>query len=163
LDAKSIYIFFDLKKQATQTAYNIAASLLKQLALPANKDRTFHQIIYENIRFGERPTREMIIDLFIQCAQSLKVRVLFDALDECKDSELGKAYQLIQKLCDAHVGVYITTRPNIIGHLTERFSDAILIPDIQATEEDIHSFLKRRITENREIVGKDFEAELSIA
>lgn len=159
-DTKFVYIFFDLIKRETQTAYNVAASLLKQLALPADKDRAYLKIIYENIERREQLTLKTIIDLFIQCAHSLKVRVLFDALDECSDSEVGKVCQLIQKLHDAHVGVYITTRPNIIDYLTTWFSGASLIENMEAKEDDIHNFLKRRINENLEEVGKEFEAEI---
>jgi len=48
----------------------------------------------------------------------------------------------------------------MIGHLTERFSTASLLEDIQADKDDIHKFLKMRIRENREHIDEDFEAEI---
>jgi hypothetical protein len=126
--------------------------------LPVNKDRPYLKHIYDNIKVGERPTYETIINLFIQCAQFLKVRVLFDALDEFRESESGKIYHLIERFRNAHIGVYITTRPHIVGHL--RLSDATVMQNIQATEGDIHRLLENRIREHREHVGEDVKAEI---
>ena len=107
-----------------------------------------------------RPTQEIIVKLFIQCAQSLEARVLFDALDECNDRELGGIYRLIQEFHEAHIGVYITTRPNIVGLFKDRFPekrfpDAIYWEDIKADKDDIRSFLERQIQYHRTIVESD--------
>ena len=72
----------------TQTADKVAASLLKQLAWPPEEDRHNLQTVYENLKLeGNRPDREKIVELFVKSAQPVKVKVLFDALDECKDEE----------------------------------------------------------------------------
>jgi len=158
-----VYIYFDLKKTTTQTADKVAASLLKQVAWPAEEDRTYLKIIYDNIKIsGYRPSRDTIVKLFIQCAQHIKVRVLFDALDECSDDELGKIYQLIERFREANIGVYVTTRPHVGDLLREqkRFADAAYMENIAADEGDIRNFLQWRLQEHREQVGADFAKEI---
>jgi len=139
----------------------VAASLLKQVAWPHEKDRPYLKILYDSIRIGsDRPTRGTLLDLIVQCAQSVKIRVLFDALDECNDNELGKIYKIIQKLCEANIGVYVTTRPHIVGLLRTRFADAMYMEDIQANQEDVQNVLERQIKEHREPVETEFMNEI---
>jgi RecJ-like exonuclease len=98
-----------------------------------------------------------MLKLFIQCAQSIKIRVLFDALDECNDDELGKVYQLIETLCEAKVGVYVTTRPHIVDLVRQqkRFARATYMENITADGMDISNFLEQRIQEHREPIEAD--------
>jgi len=141
----------------TQTADKVAASLLKQLAWPPEEDRHNLQTVYENLKLeGNRPDREKIVELFVKCAQPVKVKVLFDALDECKDEELGEIYKLIQSLLKGGIGVYITTRTHIVGHLRTTFPDAVFKENIKADEGDIRAFLEERIQGHREHVEPDF-------
>ena len=140
----------------------MASSLLKQIGWPPQKERPGLKVIYENIpNENERPSRDTIVSLFIKCAHSLKVRVLFDALDECKDEELGKIYGLVERLREANVGVYITTRSHVEGHLIQRFGNDVFLKDIKADEKDICNFLQRRIQSNREYVAPDFMNEIT--
>lgn len=156
-----MYVYFDLKKQETQTADKVAASLLKQIGWPPEEDRSGLKIIYENIKLeNDRPSPDTIVNLFIKCAPSLRVRVLFDALDECKYEELGKIYQLIQRLHEAHIRVYITTRHHIEAHLIEQFENAIFIKDIKADERDIRNFLKQQIQSHAEKVEEQLMNEI---
>src|SRR5271170_3437665 len=143
-----IYVYFDLAKIATQTADKVAASFLKQLAYPPGQDRPFVRTIYEKIKpDADRPSRHTIIDLLVQCSQSVNVRVLFDALDECNPSQLGKMYQLIENLRQANIGVFLTTRPHITDDLGIRFYDASYMEDLQADEQDVRQVLEHRIGE----------------
>jgi len=131
------------------------------LALPADKDSPCLKIIYDNIKLDTpRPKQETIIKLFIQCAQSLEVRVLFDALDGCNDRELGGIYRLVQEFHDAHIGVYITTRQNIVGLLKYRFPDAMYWEDIKADEGDIRSFLEWQIQGHSRVVEPDLRNKI---
>ena len=156
-----IYVYFHLQNAATQTADSVAASLLKQVAWPPEKDRPYLKILYDAIHISsDRPTRDTLLDLLVQCAQSVKIRVLFDALDECNDHELGKIYQIIQKLRDANIGVYVTTRSHIVGLLRTRFPDAVYMEDIQADPEDVRKVLERQIKEHREPVETEFMNEI---
>ena len=103
-DVVPVYIYFDLKKATTttQTTNSVAASLLKQIAWPPDKDRAYLKTIYDNVEItGDRPTQDTIVKLFIQCARSVNVRILFDALDECGDDELGRIFDLIETFRDA--------------------------------------------------------------
>ena len=130
----------------------MAASLLKQIAWPAETDRSYLKIIYDNIKISDdRPSRDTIIKLFIQCAQSIKVRILFDALDECSDDELGKVCQLIETFRNANIGVYMITRPHIVDLLQKEncFAGAVYMKNITADRGDIHNVLERRIQEHR--------------
>jgi hypothetical protein len=140
------------------------ASLLKQLAWPATEeDRTYLRTIYEKIKLEDRPTRETIIDLFIKCARSVEVRVLFDALDECNKNEVGKIYHLIKKLQEANIGVYITTRPHIAGELRRRFPnrpDALYMENIKADDLDVRNVMELRIKEHGESIEAHFMDEI---
>jgi hypothetical protein len=152
-----------LKKTTTQTADKVAASLLKQIAWPADKDRPYLKIVYENIKISDdRPSRDTIIKLFIQCAQSFKVRILFDALDECSDDDLGKVYQLIETFREANIGVYVTPRPHIVDLLRKqkRFASATYMENITADAMDISNFLEWRIQEHREPIEADFMKDI---
>jgi hypothetical protein len=134
------------------------ASLLKQVAWPAaEEDRSYLRTIYEKIKVGDDPpTRETIIDLFIHCARSLEVRVLFDALDECNENEVGKIYNLIRKLREADIGVYMTTRPHIAGELRTRFPDGFYMESIKSDDKDVRKVLERRIQDHGKSIGTDF-------
>jgi len=115
-------------------------------------DRPYLKIVYDNIKIsGDRPSRDTIIKLFIQCAQSIKVRILFDALDECSDDELGKVCQLIETFRKANIGIYVTTRPHIVDLLEKEncFAGAVYMKNINADKGDIHDVLERRIQEHR--------------
>ena len=141
----------------------MAASLLKQIAWPAETDRPYLKAIYDNIKIsGDRPSRDTIIKLFIRCAQSIKVAILFDALDECNDYELGKVYQLIETFREANIGVYVTTRPHIVDLLRKqkRFAGATYMENITADGMDINNFLERRIQEHREPIEADFMKDI---
>jgi hypothetical protein len=158
-----VYIYFDLKK-TKETADTVMACLLKQLAWPAaEEDRTYFREIYEKIKLEDRPSRETIFDLFIQCTRFVEVRVLFDALDECDKSEVGKIYHLIKKLRQSNIGVYITTRTHIAGELQKRFSDsadALYMENIKADDTDVRNTLERRIQEYGESIEPDFMYEI---
>jgi len=144
-----------------QTTEKIMASFLKQIAWPPEQDFAHVKAIYDNIKVGHnRQSRETIIKLFLQCAESLKLKVLLDALDDCKDEELGQIYHLVRRLVEANVGVYITTRPHIIGHLKSRFPDAVFVEDIKADQEDIGQVLEWRIKHHREDVKPEFMEEI---
>ena len=115
-----VYVFFDLKKMEQQTAYKVAASLLKQIAWPPEEDRPYLKNIYMEIDINkDRPCQETIVNLFKQCAKSIKFLVLFDALDECSEHEIGKVYDLIKSFRDANIGVYATTRPHLVPRIRQ--------------------------------------------
>jgi hypothetical protein len=157
-----VYVYFDIANVASQTANKVAASFLKQLSYPPDQDRPFLRIIYENIKpENDRPSREAIINLFVQCSRSVNVRVLFDGLDECNENELGKIYELIQKLRGANIGVFLTTRPHISGDLLgTQFRDASYIVDLQADQEDVRNVLEHRIREHRQPIGPELKEDI---
>lgn len=164
-DVVPVYIYFDLKNATTttQTAYNVAACLLKQIVWPPDKDCTYLKTIYDEINVNaDRPTQDAMVKMFIQCAKSLNVRVLFDALDECRDDELGKIFQLIEKFREANIGVYITTRPHIVSLLKERkrLADAVYMENIMAHEADTAEFLRCEIQSHRVQIESEFMNEI---
>jgi len=141
------------------------ASLLKQVAWSSiEEDRTCLRPIYAKIKLrDERPTRETMINLFIQCTQSMDIRVLFDALDECNKNEVGKIFHLIRTLRKANIGVYITTRPHIVGELRKRFpdsSDTLYMENIKADHTDVRNAIHRGIEDHGESIDPDFTNEI---
>ena len=143
----------------------MASSLLKQIAWPPEEDRAHLKIIYEKItRTGDRPNRDAILKLFVDCAQYVKnrLRVLFDALDECSDDELGCVYGIIDRLRRANIGVYVTTRPHLVDVLREQkcFADATYMENVTANELDIRLYLRKRLLEHRKPIGEDFNEEI---
>ena len=148
-----------MNKSKTQTVDTVAASLLKQIAWPPDQDRPYLKFIYDKIS-GERPTHDTIIDLFIECTKLVKVRVLFDAIDEYKESERGEVYQLIEKFRDADIGVYLTTRPHITSLLQAEFPDAVYMENIKADQKDVQNALELRIKGHRPRIDVDFMNEI---
>ena len=116
------------------------------------------KIVYETLNLREnRPTWDSIVKLFVLCAENRNVKVLFDAVDECDDDQQGQLYELIQLLFEAGIGVYITTRPHIVGHLKREFPDAV-VENVRANPKDIHGFLEQAIKRHsrRDPVGSEF-------
>ena len=134
-----VYIYFDLSE--TQTVDTVATSLLKQIPWLPDQDCSYVKFIYDKIS-GERPTHDTIIDLFIECTKLVKVRVLFDAINEYKESERGAVYQLVEKFRDVDIGVYLTTRPHSTSLLQTEFPDAVYMKDIKADQKDVQNALE---------------------
>jgi len=161
LEVIPIYIYFDLKRDASQTADQVAASLLKQIVWPPESDSHFLREIYEKLNINSpRPSLDDTLELITLCTRSVNVRILFDALDECNENELGKVYNIIQTLLKANIGVYVTTRPHIIGLLRKRFSDAIYMENIYASKDDVRKVLIQRISEHRDVLESDLINEI---
>jgi hypothetical protein len=144
LDVTPIYLYFDLK--TPRTVDNIAATFLKQIAWPPELDFPPVKQVYESLKSREnRPSRNALIEFFLECAECRKIKVLFDALDECSDEQQGQLFQAIQLLLDRDIGVYITTRPHLVGHLKREFPDAV-VENIRANREDVRGFLEQAIS-----------------
>jgi hypothetical protein len=143
-----------------QTANKVVASLLKQLAYPPDQYRPFLRTVYDDIKEDNRPSRQALIDLFVRCSKSVNVRVLFDALDECNGNDLGKIYQLIEKLRIANIGVLLMNRPHIVDDLRSQFPDASYMEDLQADQEDIRNVLEHQIGEHRPPIKHELREDI---
>ena len=98
---------------------------------------------------------------FSAMCKSIQTLVLFDAIDECNDDELGKVHQLIQTLCDdANIGDCLTTRPHITGLLRMRFGDSIYMENFLANEKDVWSALEQQIETHREYIETALKDEI---
>jgi len=148
----------------TQTTYKVAASFLKQIAWPPEEDRPYLKVLYDAININkDRPSQEAIVNLFKQCAQQIKVRVLFDALDECSERELGKVYKLIKSFCEANIGVYVTTRPHLVPRIrqwNDNFAEPTYLDNVKANESDIQTFIKREIQDHGNPIDNDLREEI---
>ena len=155
-------MYFDLDKQKAQTAYQVIANLLKQAAWPPEKDHPRLKPLFESIGSWDddtKPSQEELLTLFIQYVQSRNFRVLFDALDECDDR---RVYDVINRLRESNIGVYITTRSHLSGELKERYPNSVIIDDFTADPADIKNFLETRIKQanKRELVDPHFTKEI---
>jgi hypothetical protein len=128
---------------------------------PSENDRIYIKFVYDKINIEDRTSLDTIVEVFTQCAKSIKVRVLFDALDECAEGEIGKIAELIDKFRKANIGVYITTRPHVVDVVRNReeFADATYMDDIKADKADILEFIRTKIKHHKFLITSEFTSE----
>lgn len=141
------YIYCNFRRHDEQTAKDLLASLLKQLAhsQPTFPDsvRSLHDK-HEDKR--SRPSFEEISST-LQCVVALysKVFVVIDALDESRASD-GSRTKLLAEVfkLQAKCGINIFATSRFIPDITKAFKDSISL-EIRATEEDVRSYLQEQM------------------
>jgi hypothetical protein len=96
--------------------------------------------LFENNEVGNPPKFNDLVDLIISCFQSYTgMFVFFDALDEATEDQRVKMLELIGRLCDNGIRVFLTSQP----HLKTRVEElGALVPyEIRAQEMDMDVFI----------------------
>jgi hypothetical protein len=144
-----IYIFFDYKSQRTQTAVDIAMSLLKQLISP--RDDIVRQIEYCHVK-GERPNMAACKELLTFYAEKRhSIYAIFDGLDEYNKSanETSELFGLFTHLQSIRCHLLLSSRPNFFSEFRNRLNEIQTI-DIRAEESDLENYIGARIKQVQE-------------
>ncbi|PVH99572.1 purine and uridine phosphorylase, partial [Periconia macrospinosa] len=144
------YIYFNFRQRETQKLGDILASLLKQLS--QGRSSLPHSVRALYGRHEKRRTRPLLdeISSSLRSVAALysRVFIVVDALDECQSSE-GCRTRFLSEICKLQT----ETRANILAtsryilDITESFEESASL-DIRARDEDVRSFLEKRITES---------------
>jgi hypothetical protein len=156
-DISVAYLFCSYKAQADQSAINLLAALLKQLAqsqpdIPAPVTQIYQQYL-------KKRRRPFLNDIFraLQsiCSSYTTVYIVVDALDECSDQD-GARSELIDKLCQLHTGadvrVLFTSRFN--PEITQKFQSHPTL-EVYASEEDVRRFVIGQIPRLPNCIQRD--------
>jgi hypothetical protein len=140
------YIYFDSQDQQHQTALNVFASLLKQLAVRSKQKSP--TLIGMHSRHQARGTLPGFTELG-DCLESVCTLVsasfiILDALDECEESIRHKVLQELGRLKCKSVKVLATGRPHIVGLGNFKFS--LTLP-VKADIHDLRHYLERKLAE----------------
>src|SRR5947207_210000 len=144
-----IYVFFDYKSQRTQTAVDIAMSLLKQLISP--RDDIDRQIESYHVK-GERPNMAACKQLLTFYAKKRhSIYAIFDGLDEYNKSanETSELFGLFTHLQAIRCHLLLSSRPNFFSEFRNKLNE-IQSLDIRAEESDLENYIGARIKQVQE-------------
>ena len=139
-----IYVFFDYKSHQTQTAVDIAMSLLKQLISP--RDEIIRQIESYHMK-GERPNMAACKKLLTFYAKKRhSIFAIFDGLDEFNKSpnETSELFGLFTHLRATRCNLLLSSRPNFFSVFRNKLNE-IQTLDIRAEESDLENYIGARI------------------
>ncbi|KAJ6009169.1 hypothetical protein N7522_004185 [Penicillium canescens] len=148
------YIYFNFRQKQQQRREDLVSSLVKQLSqdwpsLPDSVENLYNKHTHKKTR----PSFDELCKALLSVAAFYsKTFIIVDALDECEVSDgclsclLSEIFALQSK---AAVNLFATSRP--IPEIEERFNGCTL-HHISASEEDIRSYLKSRMTRLPEFV-----------
>jgi hypothetical protein len=142
------YIYFDSQDQEYQTALNVFASLLKQLAVRLKEMSPTITSMYNRHRI--RRTRPELSEL-VECILSISAQfsssfILLDALDECERSQRQKILNAISRIHSGGVSILATGRHHIAN--VDYFKSSPTI-NIRADIKDLRHFLTQKLAEAR--------------
>ncbi|CAG7561908.1 unnamed protein product [Fusarium equiseti] len=138
-DIAVLFIYFDFNRQIEQTAENLIASLVKQLA--RLRPGTLSRLYQDHQRDQTRPSwEELSKALHTVAALYTKLFLVVDAVDECQND--GTRKRFLQAIFDLQA----QTRTNILGssrHDTEiqqKFQNSAVL-EIHAGSQDIERYI----------------------
>lgn len=138
-----VYIYFDYKAQQTQTAGNVARSLLKQLECNQVDLSPDLEELYENsIRKGKEPSITAFTYLLKSYAQKYPVYAVFDAMDECADEYRDNMFTFFNELQKQDYRILISSRPH--QSLPCQLNDVTPF-EIAADRQDVERFILDRL------------------
>jgi hypothetical protein len=143
-------VYCDYKDQARQTALELVAILVKQLA--ARKTELPQQLVdlYGQLDMQQkRPDLGQLKSLLLfLCSTFTQTFVLVDALDECNALSVRRPFlSVLQALHEVSVKTFITSRPNPEDIKTQLCQ----VPQVKivANESDIKKYIKEKTEANQ--------------
>ncbi|RFN46936.1 ankyrin repeat protein [Fusarium flagelliforme] len=134
-----VYIYCDFDRQNEQTADNLIATLVKQLA--RLRPGTLSRLYQDHQRNQTRPSwEEMLKTLHTVAATYTKIFLVVDAVDECQD--YGTRKRFLQAIFDLQA----QTRTNILGtsrhdtKIQQKFQNSAVL-EIHARNQDIERYI----------------------
>ena len=140
------FIYFDSQDQQHQTALNVFASLLKQLAVRSKqKSPTLIDMYSQHQARGTLPSFTELSDCIESvCTLVSTSFIILDALDECEESVRCKVLQELGRIKCKSVKVLATGRPHILGLENFKFS---LTLQVKADIHDLRHYLEKKLAQ----------------
>ncbi|KAI9878652.1 MAG: hypothetical protein M1830_000323 [Pleopsidium flavum] len=143
------FVYCDYQDQARQTASDLVATLVKQLAVrgPEQLQQVFN--LHKHVENGQIPSLRQLETLLLSlCGNFARTFVIVDALDECTVLEERERFlSVLQSLEKASIKTLITSRPNL-GDIKAQLRHAPQV-EIIAKESDIRTYVKEKTESNR--------------
>lgn len=163
------YIYFHYKEQSQQTPNTVLCSLIKQLVMQITQSDLPKDIdaLYDECEpKGKRPTFEALKTSLLAILQLFpRTFFVFDALDECEETQRKDLIPFFQDLGRSGASVFMTSRPyprDIHESFTASNSSAAKI-ELAATEEDVTIYVMEKIEGNRHarsLIRDDFRKKI---
>jgi hypothetical protein len=144
VNAKVVYLYFDYKAKQTQTATDVARTLLKQLISQSEAVLPELEGLYEQAtRDNTEPDFTTLIQLLKTSSQNLHFYAVFDAMDECADGCQEGILALFAELQKSGWRLLISCRPHTQTVLEK--SGGMQIFEIMANESDLKNYILARL------------------
>lgn len=124
---------------------DIAKILLRNLVSKAGTIPPLLHKMFENNKNGIPPKFDDLVTLIISYFQFYtSIFVFFDALDESTEEQKEMTLELIGRLCDAGMRVFLTSQPHLESQVRQVHS---LVPyEIRARDRDLNLFILEELS-----------------
>ncbi|KAK5203136.1 hypothetical protein LTR96_011435 [Exophiala xenobiotica] len=138
------YLYCNFRRQEEQSAVNMLASILKQLALGRPQMAAGVERLYETHHAKQtRPSlKEVEAELHVVASAYSKAFILVDALDECRISDGGRqVFISALRNLQARVrsNIFVTSRIN--PQIARELGSGCIRVEIQASDDDVRRYL----------------------
>ena len=145
-----VYIYFNYQSKETQTAVQIARTIVKQLISGVGIPEELESLYKKSTEENTTPGMKEIIPVLELCSRRFSSRyAVFDALDECSDTHKEEILDLFVNLQKFGYKLLISGRPPLDAC---RLSNVSTI-EIRATDQDIETYIMKKL-EEREVRPK---------
>lgn len=143
-----MYIYFDYKAQKTETAIDVARTLLKQLVTQCHNLPTGLEALYERAtKTDTDPDLAAFVEYLKIFSQSFPIYAVFDAMDECADDCQEPILALFAELQESGWRLLISCRPHLES-LQDQWRN-IQIFEIVADESDLKNYILTRLQKEK--------------
>ena len=141
-----VYIYFNYQLKETQTAVQIARTILKQLISDVEIPDELLSLYKKSTEKNTEPGMGELIPLVQSCSRRFSSRyAVFDALDECSDTHKEEILDLFVNLQKFGYKLLISGRPPLDAC---RFSN-VSTTEIKATDHDIETYIMKKLEEQQ--------------
>ena len=143
------YIYFNYKQQTKQTVDEIFRSIVVQLYSRVNAlQKSVHKLYEQNDHGQKTPKIEDLMEVMSTPPASLKILLVFDALDEASTSTRTALVSLLAKLDQASYFILLASRPGVeIKPIVAKTK----ILDVTAQDSDMEAFASARLEANDDV------------
>ena len=169
IDSHSVglaYFYFNYQDRKSQSAENVLASLLRQLAMskpdiPAPVIELHKRIESQQRHLQQQDFEQAILLISAEFDATL---IVIDAFDEC-ENEARK--DLLRSLAFLHrepsIRLFLTSRPHSEQEIARKLGTPLKI-EIGAKDSDLRAFLSSKIddSDNFDVIDEEFQEEIII-
>jgi hypothetical protein len=145
-------VYFEYKARQAQSGIDIACNLLKQLLsqfeVVPHELKALYTLYDESTRTNCRPDMSTLANLLTSCASEFQIYGVFDALDECDDSDQDGVLSLLFLLNQSGFRLLISARPHV--KLGSSWPGTVLkVFSVSAQESDLKLYVGTRLDKER--------------